>query len=697
MKLKLQGRMILFILVPALLGLCILAGMGYSSSSRAIYNQINNDAPVVLDTLKIGINNFFTTLRQGMYMPVENQRITYFLEAHKVGVAGNELKTYFDSANEALRYYIGVTKAINTCGVVVKDGTVVLHRVSGRDEPGNLLGKNMGDRPYIQSGLQGKESLGTYKSRATGETTSIVSLPIKLEGEVVAVFYAGMNNIELSKNIVGAVRLGEFGAAYVYNPQGEAIMHSDPARIGTDESAQPHVQEMLKKRQGSLEYVNKDGFTKIVYFEEMPTEGWIVCMELDKAEVMQPARDLLTNVLLLVLVLVLVVGAIILFTARGIARPLGVCSELVAHAAKGNLETTALENAELNRAEQRGDEISVLSRGIREMVQSIKNLLQESENKASEALKATEEAKAATARAEEAAHRAENAKREGMYAAATQLEEVVNIITSASRQLSAQIEQSDRTASDSAQRLAEAATAMNEMNATVQEVARNASDASKMSAETRSKAEHGAVVVQQAVDSIERVQEVAEVLRADMQQLNEHARSISAIMGVISDIADQTNLLALNAAIEAARAGEAGRGFAVVADEVRKLAEKTMSSTSEVGSAISAIQHSTTKSMEGVDKAVSQIGQATELSNQSGVALHEIVTDAETTADEVRAIAAASEQQSAASEEINQSIVQVNDMSDKTAQAMRAAAQAVASLAEQAKRLESLIEDMKRQ
>lgn len=149
MKLKLQGRMILFILVPALLGLCVLAGMGYSSSARAIYNQINKDAPVVLDTLKIGIDNFFTTLRQGMYMPVENQRITYFLEAHEAGVKGSELKTYFDSANESLRYYIGVTNAINTCGVVVKDGTVVLHRVSGRDEPGNLLGKNMGDRPYI--------------------------------------------------------------------------------------------------------------------------------------------------------------------------------------------------------------------------------------------------------------------------------------------------------------------------------------------------------------------------------------------------------------------------------------------------------------------------------------------------------------------------------------------------------------------
>ena len=695
MKLKLQGRMILFILVPALLGLCVLAGMCYSSSARAIYNQISKDAPVVLDTLKIGIDNFFTTLRQGMYMPVENQRITYFLEAHEAGVKGSELKTYFDSANESLRHYIGVTNAINTCGVVVKDGTVVLHRVSGRDEPGNLLGKNMGDRPYIQSGLQGQESLGTYKSRATGETTSIVSLPIRLDKTVIGVFYAGMNNIRLSRNILGAVRLGEFGAAYVYNPQGEAIMHSDPARIGTDESSLPHVQEMLKKQQGQLEYVNKDGFTRIVYFETMPSEGWIICVELDKTEVMQPARDLLFQVLTLVLVLVLVVGAIILVTARGIARPLRVCSELVAHAAKGNLETSAVENAELGKAERRGDEISILARGIREMVQSIKNLLQESENKTSEALKATEEARAATARAEEAAKRAENARHEGMYAAATELEEVVSIITSASTQLSAQIEQSDHTASDSAQRLSEAATAMNEMNATVQEVARNASDASKMSAETRSKAEQGAVVVQQAVDSIEKVQEVAEVLRTDMQQLNEHARSISAIMSVISDIADQTNLLALNAAIEAARAGEAGRGFAVVADEVRKLAEKTMASTSEVGNAINAIQQSTAKSMDGVDKAVEQIDQATELANKSGKALTEIVSDAETTADEVRAIATASEEQSAASEEINQSIVQVNDMSTETAQAMAQAAQAVNNLSEQARRLEQLINDMK--
>ena len=122
-------------------------------------------------------------------------------------------------------------------------------------------------------------------------------------------------------------------------------------------------------------------------------------------------------------------------------------------------------------------------------------------------------------------------------------------------------------------------------------------------------------------------------LKEDMTQLNEHAQDITRIMGVISDIADQTNLLALNAAIEAARAGEAGRGFAVVADEVRKLAEKTMASTQDVGNAIKAIQESTVKSTESVDKAVEQIEQATEFANQSGSALEEIVATVEATAD----------------------------------------------------------------
>ena len=180
-----------------------------------------------------------------------------------------------------------------------------------------------------------------------------------------------------------------------------------------------------------------------------------------------------------------------------------------------------------------------------------------------------------------------------------------------------------------------------------------------------------------------------------MGQLNTQAQAISNIMNVISDIADQTNLLALNAAIEAARAGEAGRGFAVVADEVRKLAEKTMTSTHDVGSAIKAIQESTAKSVAAMDMAAAQVDNATGFANQSGQALGEIVTTVESTADQVNAIAAASEEQSLASEEINRSISTVNEAVQQTAQAMNEASGAVGDLARQTRTLTSLIAEMR--
>jgi methyl-accepting chemotaxis protein len=298
------------------------------------------------------------------------------------------------------------------------------------------------------------------------------------------------------------------------------------------------------------------------------------------------------------------------------------------------------------------------------------------------------------AEAEQAKEQAEGKARE-ILDAASRLEAVVEVVTSASQQLSAQIEQSSRGAEEQAHRIGETATSMEEMNATVLEVAKNASSAAHTADQAKVKAEEGAGVVSRVVAGIGQVQSQSQEMMADMGALGARAEGIGQILNVISDIADQTNLLALNAAIEAARAGEAGRGFAVVADEVRKLAEKTMTATKEVGEAIRGIQTGTKKNIENVERAGATIEDVTGLSNTSGLALREIVSLAETTTDQVRSIATASEEQSSASEEINRSIEDVNRVSTEMSDAMRQSAQAVGELAHQAQVLKDLIEQLR--
>ncbi|WCB45837.1 methyl-accepting chemotaxis protein [Nitratidesulfovibrio vulgaris] len=392
--------------------------------------------------------------------------------------------------------------------------------------------------------------------------------------------------------------------------------------------------------------------------------------------------------LLTALGLLVSVGSGLLLT-RNVMNQLGedpgYLAQVAGEIASGNLDVRF-------RGQKREGGVYHVMRG---MVQTMKDKITEAEAQTAEAAEQARLARIATDEANAAKTAAERARAEGMMHAAQQLDKVVEIVSSASEELSAQIEQSSRGAEVQSQRVAETATAMEEMNATVLEVARNASQAADSSAEARAKAVAGSDVVTQAVASIRSVQTVSLALKEDMAALGKQAEGIGRIMNVISDIADQTNLLALNAAIEAARAGDAGRGFAVVADEVRKLAEKTMAATQEVGDAIRGIQQGATRNMEHVENTTTTIHQATELAGQSGTALEEIVRLVEVATDQVRSIAAASEEQSAASEEISRSVDEINRISGETSSAMNQSAQAVGELAAQTHSLRGLIDRMK--
>ncbi|MBO4335285.1 MAG: chemotaxis protein [Desulfovibrio sp.] len=417
--------------------------------------------------------------------------------------------------------------------------------------------------------------------------------------------------------------------------------------------------------------------------------GWKIVVLQSEAEIMAQSNQALLRLLGIIAIVASILTVLGLIIARSINKPLSQLVKAMGEVADGKYKAVPDKSGFYK-------ELLTLRNSLSKMVKANVHAMAIAQKKTKEAERAVQDAEKATAKAEEAAQRAENAKREGMLAAADQLEGMVAGISAAATELSAQIEESDRGAVESSERLAQAATAMNEMNATVQEVAHNASQAAQVSGETKSNALDGQKILSEAMSSINLVQKVSMALKEDMGSLYGHTQNISQIMNVISDIADQTNLLALNAAIEAARAGEAGRGFAVVADEVRKLAEKTMASTNDVSHAITAIQTSAQQSVNRMEEALKDVEQATSLAEQSGAALTQIVRHVENTADQVRAIATASEEQSAASDEINRSITTVNEMSAQTTQAMNEAAKAIAELAKQSERLSALIEEMKR-
>ena len=286
------------------------------------------------------------------------------------------------------------------------------------------------------------------------------------------------------------------------------------------------------------------------------------------------------------------------------------------------------------------------------------------------------------------------AANERIVRTAREARHVADQVTETAARLSSVIDQAAQGADGQQERTTTTATAMDEMNATVMEVARNASEAAGNAEEAKSQARSGTQVVEKVKSSIGKVTAQTSSLQNTMQELGTQADSIGGVIATINDIADQTNLLALNAAIEAARAGEAGRGFAVVADEVRKLAEKTMAATKEVGAQISAIQSGVKLGIDASEIMNDSVQDANNLSSDAQNALGSINQVSELTATGIGSIATAAEQQSSTSEEITRSIEDVTRIASETAQGMTEARTAVERLAEQADSLNNLMRQL---
>ncbi len=267
----------------------------------------------------------------------------------------------------------------------------------------------------------------------------------------------------------------------------------------------------------------------------------------------------------------------------------------------------------------------------------------------------------------------------------------VTQIASAAEELSAVTEQTSAGVNSQKVETDQVATAMHEMTATVQEVARNAEEASQAAAAADGEAREGDKVVNEAITQIERL--ASEVVRSTeaMSVLQQESDKIGSVMDVIKAVAEQTNLLALNAAIEAARAGEAGRGFAVVADEVRGLAQRTQKSTEEIEGLVAGLQNGTQQVSAVMNNSRALTDSSVALTRKAGESLENITRTVSNIQSMNQQIAAAAEQQSAVAEEISRSIINVRDVSEQTAAASDDTAKSSVELARLGNQLQMMV------
>jgi methyl-accepting chemotaxis protein len=264
-------------------------------------------------------------------------------------------------------------------------------------------------------------------------------------------------------------------------------------------------------------------------------------------------------------------------------------------------------------------------------------------------------------------------------------------IASASEEISSSATQVAQSAETQKDQTSQVATAMQEMSSTVTQVSDNSRQASENAKEAGDLARTGGVVVSDTVKVIQGVADATRDTSAKIEELGRSSDQIGQIIGVIDDIADQTNLLALNAAIEAARAGEQGRGFAVVADEVRKLAERTTQATKEIAQMIKTIQEETKKAVSAMKTGTDKVDAGVESAREAGAALEKIIHSADGVQDMVTHIATAATEQASATEQVNSNMEQIAKMVHQSSIGAQESARACQDLSNLALDLQQLV------
>lgn len=558
--------------------------------------------------------------------------------------AGQSLNANYESVDR----FTGVTGAVAT--VFVRQGedfvriATSIRKENGERAVGTPLGAS---HPALASLLRGESFTG--KARLFGRDYMARYIPQQDKtGQIVGVLFVGLDfttELVALKEKLKSVRFGHSGYIFAVDAGKDAGTFTIHPNLegknlldARDPDGKAYIQEIVQQKNGQLEYQfinptlnDKTPQAKIAIFAHYPKWDWVIASSCYLDELSEEAWAVHIRLFFAGLLLSAIMA---LVTSRSllvwVTRPLNKAVQSMQEIAQGNL-STRIPRYKSN------DEVGQLLNATRRMAESMAEALADIQN---------------------ASHR----------------------LTDSAHQLSQASQHVATQSSQQSEAAASMAASIEEMEASIRHVRDCATDARDLAQHAGTSSAEGAGIIDQAVRSIAQIAATVREASGSVSRLGQESAAIAEIVSTIKGIADQTNLLALNAAIEAARAGEAGRGFAVVADEVKKLAQSTSASTQEIEGMISKILAGTQSAVSSIETGVEQVEQGVKLAAQAGTSIAAIRENANQVSKAVSSISLALSEQSAASGELSKNVVSVAGTADQNASMAQSSAKNAGSL-----------------